>query len=92
MGAVDYLRKPIQTVECVERLIDSANHFVSQELKYVLVVEPDANHRKCITELIKQDDIRVVTVGTGRQALTRLRKSAPDCLVLSPQPSDISLT
>jgi CheY-like chemotaxis protein len=91
MGAVDYLRKPIQTLDCVDELIESVNNYATQEFKNVLVIEPDANHRKSITDMIKQDDIRVSSVGTGRQALTRLRKSVPDCLVISPQLSDISL-
>src|SRR5207248_6230473 len=50
--------------------------------KRLLVVEDDRAEQMSIAELLSHDDIEIVTIGTGSEALRLLREDAYDCVVL----------
>jgi len=54
------------------------------------VVEDDPGERLSIVNLIAHDDVEIVAVGTGAEALLKLRQSAFDCAVLDLRLPDIS--
>jgi CheY-like chemotaxis protein len=91
LGAFDYLSKPIQTRDDLDRMVESANQFVNRNGKSLLLLEADAKHRSRVQKLLKQDDVRLVTASSGKEALDMLRKLPPDCLVLGPRLADMSL-
>ncbi len=46
------------------------------------MVEDNPAEQMSISELLGYDDIEIVTVGTGREALASLRRQVADCVVL----------
>src|SRR5207248_10475929 len=58
--------------------------------KRLLVVEDDRAEQMSIAELLSHDDIEIVTIGTGSEALRLLREDAYDCVVLDLRLPDIS--
>src|SRR5262249_60995905 len=58
--------------------------------KRLLVVEDNPAEQMGITELLGYDDIEIVTVGTGAEALAALRQQPCDCVVLDLRLPDMS--
>ena len=64
--------------------------FIMPRRKRLLVVEDNAAERLSITELLGHDDIDIVAVETGAEALAALREQEIDCVVLDLRLPDMS--
>ena len=80
-GAFSFVTKPT-TTEGVEAALSRIKEYAQPRRKRLLVVEDNAAEQMSITELLGHDDIEIVTVGTGGDALSTLRDTACDCVVL----------
>jgi CheY-like chemotaxis protein len=81
LGAIDFLTKPA-TKDALSGALGNINSFVNRPTKRLLVVEDDAAQRQSIVELIGGPDVETVTVETGAAALSALKTSEFDCMVL----------
>jgi CheY-like chemotaxis protein len=83
------MNKPTST-EGLETALSRIKEFSRPRRKRLLVVEDNPTEQKSIAELLGHDDIEIDTVGTGRKALTQLRKETFDCMVLDLRLPDMS--
>jgi CheY-like chemotaxis protein/signal transduction histidine kinase len=88
-GAFSFVNKPTSTQD-LEAALARIKDFVRPRRKRLLIVEDNPAERLGITELLGHDDIDLVTVGTGADALAVLREEAPDCIVLDLRLPDMS--
>jgi CheY-like chemotaxis protein len=54
---------------------------LTQKVKTVLLVEDDALQRESVIRLIGDEDIEIIAVGSGGEALELLRKRVFDCMI-----------
>jgi CheY-like chemotaxis protein/signal transduction histidine kinase/HAMP domain-containing protein len=80
-GAFSYLVKPATTGE-LETALDRLQTYIAPHTKRLLVIEDNDRERESIVELLGHDDIEVVAVATGGEALDRLRAERIDCCVV----------
>jgi CheY-like chemotaxis protein len=80
-GAFTLLNKPVTNGD-LEKTFDSMNDFLEREMRELLVVEDDDVQRMSVVELIGNGDVRTTAVGTGQEALNRLKEQRFDCMVL----------
>ncbi|WP_418001422.1 HAMP domain-containing protein [Luteitalea pratensis] len=88
-GAFSYLVKPA-TTEDLEDALDRIRTYVTPHTKRLLVVEDNDIERQGVLELLSHDDIEVVGVGTGAEALTLLKATTFDCCVMDLRLPDMS--
>ncbi|MBV8651415.1 MAG: response regulator, partial [Alphaproteobacteria bacterium] len=88
-GAFSFINKPT-TKEGLEQALTRIKDFTRPRRKRLLVVEDNASEQLSIGELLGHDDIDIVSVGTGGEALEKLREQAPDCIVLDLKLPDMS--
>ncbi|QDU28757.1 Sensory/regulatory protein RpfC [Anatilimnocola aggregata] len=91
-GAVEFLPKPIRTQDDLNKFMDTASEFTRQRTRNILLVEREATAQNEVRPLIEQDDLRVQHVTSNRQALAALKAGEYDCLILSAQVCDVSLS
>ncbi len=89
MGAVGYAVKPVQREQLIEA-IQKLEQRLEQKLRYVLVVEDVAVQREGIVQLLQAENVNIVSVATGAEALQRLRERTFDCMVLDLTLPDMS--
>ncbi|HJX53497.1 MAG TPA: response regulator, partial [Polyangia bacterium] len=63
---------------------------LEQKLRHVLVVEDVAAQREGIVQLLQAENVKIVSVATGAEALQRLSESTFDCMVLDLTLPDMS--
>jgi signal transduction histidine kinase/CheY-like chemotaxis protein len=80
-GAFSFVTKPT-TTEGVDAALSRIKEYAQPRRKRLLVVEDNAAEQISITELLGHDDIEIVSVGTGGDALSTLRDKPCDCVVL----------
>jgi CheY-like chemotaxis protein len=80
-GAFSYLVKS-PTTEGIEVAFDRLRDFTTPRTKRLLVVEDNDIERQSIVELLNHDDIELVAVATGGEALEALHERPYDCVVL----------
>src|SRR5207342_3191844 len=80
-GAFSFVNKPSSTQD-LEAALVRIKDFVKPRRKRLLIVEDNPAEQLGISELLGHDDIDLITVGTGAEALAVLRDEAPDCIVL----------
>ncbi len=88
-GAFSFVTKPT-TTEGLESALIRIKEYTQPRRKRLLVVEDDAAERLSITELLGHDDIDIISVGTGAEALVALRDQGIDCIVLDLRLPDMS--
>jgi CheY-like chemotaxis protein len=88
-GAFSYVIKS-PTTTTLETAFDRLKSFTKQPSKRLLVVEDNDIERDSIVELLSHDDIEVAAVGTGADALERIREKSVDCVVLDLRLPDMS--
>ena len=88
-GAFSFVNKP-STTEDLEAALARIKDYVKPRRKRLLIVEDNPAEQLSIAELLGHDDIDLMTVGTGAEALAALREQAPDCIVLDLRLPDIS--
>ncbi len=88
-GAFSFMTKPT-TTEGLEEALGKITDYVKPRRKKLLVVEDNAAERLSITELLGHDDIDIITVETGGEAIEMLRSTPADCVVLDLRLPDMS--
>jgi hypothetical protein len=88
-GAFSFVNKP-STTQDLEAALARIKNYVKPRRKRLLIVEDNPAEQRSIGELLGHDDIDLVTVGTGKEALSTLREQAPDCIVLDLRLPDMS--
>ena len=80
-GAFSYLVKE-PTTAGIDAAFDRIKEFTQPRTKRLLVIEDNDVERNAVSELLGHDDIELVAVGSGEEALHEMRKDAFDCVVL----------
>jgi signal transduction histidine kinase/CheY-like chemotaxis protein/CHASE3 domain sensor protein len=80
MGAIGYAQKPATRAELM-KVFARLEEKLTQKVKSVLLVEDDALQRESVIRLIGDDDIEIVAVGSGEEALVLLRQRVFDCMI-----------
>ncbi|HSC88804.1 MAG TPA: response regulator [Polyangiaceae bacterium] len=80
-GAFAYLVKPATTVD-LELALEQLRAYLVPHTKRLLIVEDDERERAGIMELLGHDDIELVGVESGAEALAQLGSSNFDCCVM----------
>ncbi|HEY1962615.1 MAG TPA: response regulator, partial [Rhizomicrobium sp.] len=80
-GAFSFVTKPTST-EGVRAALSRIKDYAEPRKKRLLVVEDNPAEQMSIGELLGHDDIEITTVGSGAEALEKLREQAADCVVL----------
>src|SRR6185437_10277361 len=88
-GAFSFITKPT-TKEGLEHALARIKEYSTPRRKRLLVVEDNAAERLSITQLLGHDDIEIVSVASGEEALAALRGEPVDCLVLDLRLPDMS--
>jgi HAMP domain-containing protein/CheY-like chemotaxis protein/signal transduction histidine kinase len=88
-GAFAYLVKTPTTKE-LESAFARIKTFTKPRVKRLLVVEDNDIERGSIVQLLSHDDIELVAVGSGGEALAQLREHPFDCIVLDLRLPDMS--
>lgn len=81
MGAIGFLTKPV-VKEDIDAVFDKIEMMISKPVKRLLVVEDEAIMRKSIINLMKGDNIQIVAVSTGNEAIELLKNEVFDCMIL----------
>ncbi len=88
-GAFSFMTKPT-TTEGLQEALGKITEYVKPRRKKLLIVEDNAAERLSITELLGHDDIDIVSVGTGGEAIAKLHEMPADCVVLDLRLPDMS--
>jgi len=89
LGAFGYLTKPV-TIEKVRSAIDRIEKLISSKLRRVLLIEDDERQSEAVKQLISGNDLQVVPVKTGKEAVNELKKGGIDCVILDLTLPDVS--
>ncbi|MBS0419340.1 MAG: response regulator [Proteobacteria bacterium] len=89
MGAVGYAMKPVKREQLAEALQKLEAKF-SQGVRKVLVVEDDERQRESIRHLLQNDEVEITAVRAAADALSRLRTTTFDCMVMDLNLPDFS--
>jgi CheY-like chemotaxis protein/CHASE3 domain sensor protein len=81
LGAIGYALKPAKREELIEALRRLEAKF-SQSLRRVLIVEDDALQRESIRHLLSNGDVQITAVASAGEALTHLKATTFDCMVV----------
>ncbi|GAK87599.1 signal transduction histidine kinase [Vibrio ponticus] len=81
MGAIGYLTKPVD-MKKLDTAFASIENIISKPVKRLLVVEDDEIQRDSIKQLIGEDDVHIIAVSTGKDALDELEEHSYDCMIL----------
>ncbi|MDH6594397.1 CheY-like chemotaxis protein/CHASE3 domain sensor protein [Variovorax sp. TBS-050B] len=80
MGAIGYAQKPATRAELMQ-VFARLEEKLTQKVKTVLLVEDDELQRESVIRLIGDEDIEIVAVGSGEEALALLRQRVFDCMI-----------
>ena len=81
LGAIGYALKPTSR-EQLEDVFVKLKEKSTQQLKRVLLVEDDERQRDSVVQLIADNDVEISAVGSGGEALDRLRSQIFDCMII----------
>jgi CheY-like chemotaxis protein/signal transduction histidine kinase len=88
-GAFSFVNKPT-TTEGVSEALTQIKEYAKPRRKRLLIVEDNAAEQLSIRELLDHDDIEIVAADTGAGALSMLRETPCDCVVLDLRLPDMS--
>ncbi|MDF2774246.1 MAG: ATP-binding region ATPase domain protein, partial [Geminicoccaceae bacterium] len=80
-GAIAYLEKPVDKPK-LDEAFAHIRSFIDNRVKRLIIVEDDPNQQRSMVELIGDEDIEIVTVASGEEALDELQRGHFDCMVL----------
>jgi CheY-like chemotaxis protein/signal transduction histidine kinase/CHASE3 domain sensor protein len=81
MGAIGYAMKPA-TRDQLLKVFHQLEDRLTRRLKRVLLVEDDARQRDSVVQLIGDDDVDIMAVATGTEALAQLHGQIFDCMII----------
>ncbi|MHB1422095.1 MAG: HAMP domain-containing protein [Gemmataceae bacterium] len=81
-GALSFLTKPIPDKQTLDEQLDDLAEFLKRPRRRLLVVEPDADRREEIVQLLSGGDIDVLTASDGAAVLRLIREQQIDCLIV----------
>ncbi len=88
-GAFSFVSKPT-TPEGVGAALAQIREYARPRRKRLLIVEDNPAEQLSIRELLAHDDIEIISTETGAEALSTLRQTACDCVVLDLRLPDMS--
>jgi HAMP domain-containing protein/CheY-like chemotaxis protein/signal transduction histidine kinase len=88
-GAYGFMTKPT-TLGGLDKALAKLKDFAKPRRKRLLLVEDDERERIGVAELLGHEDIDLMSVDTGADALKQLREDPPDCMVLDLKLPDMS--
>ncbi|MBC7983647.1 MAG: response regulator, partial [Candidatus Obscuribacterales bacterium] len=88
-GAFAFMNKPA-TTDGLASALKRIKEFAAPRVRELLVVEDDPAEQMSIAELIGFDDVSITAVGSGSEALTKMRERAFDCVVLDLRLPDVT--
>jgi HAMP domain-containing protein/CheY-like chemotaxis protein len=88
-GAFAHLTKPSNAGELDSALV-RMKAYAAAGRRRLLLVEDDGSEQLSVAELLREDDLDIEIVATGREALTALGNRSFDCVVLDLRLPDIS--
>ncbi|HTZ80165.1 MAG TPA: HAMP domain-containing protein [Stellaceae bacterium] len=88
-GAFSFITKPA-TKDGLEQALAKIRDYATPRRRRLLVVEDNTDEQRSIAELLGHDDIDILSVGTGGEALEILRQQQIDCVVLDLRLPDMS--
>jgi len=88
-GAFSFITKPT-TTEGLESALSRIKEYTEPRRKRLLVIEDNEAERLGITQLLGHDDIDIIAVETGTEALAMLSEQPIDCAVLDLRLPDMS--
>jgi CheY-like chemotaxis protein len=91
MGAQGVLQKPIQTGDQLTQFLEGVHRFVDRVERRVIVVDCDADRRHKIYDMLSSARVEVTAVDAGLAAVAAMEKQDVDCVILTPDPVDMSL-
>ncbi|PCI24515.1 MAG: hypothetical protein COB67_11540, partial [SAR324 cluster bacterium] len=80
-GAVCYLTKPVKATE-LDIVFSKIQDRLEREIKEILVVEDNLMGRKAISTLLENKGVKLITVGTGTEALQAIKQQKYDLMIL----------
>jgi CheY-like chemotaxis protein/CHASE3 domain sensor protein len=81
LGAIGYATKPT-TREQLRTVFLKLEEKFTQKMKRVLLVEDDARQRDSVVQLIGDEDVDIKAVASGEEALSLLRTTLFDCMII----------
>jgi CheY-like chemotaxis protein len=90
-GAVGVAIKPMQSRDGLDDVLKALLKTQEVRERSVLVIEPDAELRDQLRELLSSPRIRVLEAADGSDALLQIAEGMPDCIVLDPELNDAPL-
>ncbi|MEX2168660.1 MAG: HAMP domain-containing protein [Pirellulales bacterium] len=91
LGAQGVLPKPIQTAAVLEGFVEGVRHQIERSQRRIVVLESNSERREEIASLLGSGDAVVHAVDTGGALIEHLRQNQADCVVLTPDPIDMTL-
>jgi signal transduction histidine kinase/CheY-like chemotaxis protein/HAMP domain-containing protein len=88
-GAFGFLEKPVDR-DALLTALSRTKEFVDRPVKTLLLVEDDERQRMSIAELIGDDEVEVIGVGTAEAALDALKSRQFDCAIVDLGLPDLS--
>ena len=75
----------------LENFLLGVKSFVERAQRQIVVVESNAQRREQLSELLAGPQVEIVAIESGAAAIELLRSVSADCIVLTPEPCDMSL-
>jgi CheY-like chemotaxis protein/signal transduction histidine kinase len=88
-GAFSFITKGA-TTEGLEDALERLKSFTANHVRRLLVVEDDPAEQLSVRELLGHDDVEIIAVDTGSEALAAMRSQSFDCVVLDLRLPDMS--
>ncbi|WP_428303934.1 HAMP domain-containing protein [Lacipirellula sp.] len=91
LGAKGILQKPIQKTEQLKQFLEGVRRFVDRDERTVIIMEPDADRRHRLYDMLSSPKVEVVALDSGLTAVRTMEQRRADCVVITPDPVDMSL-
>jgi CheY-like chemotaxis protein len=91
LGAMTYLEKSL-TKDSLAEAFETIHHSVERRVKTLLMVVPQEDRQKQLTELLEGPDIEIRSVPTGAEAMEIIKQNNLDCIVLDAEIRDVRFT
>jgi HAMP domain-containing protein/signal transduction histidine kinase/CheY-like chemotaxis protein len=91
LGAQGILQKPIQTVDLFKQFLETVRRTADRTERRVIVVEARSDQRNRLYDLLTGPSVEVISAETGAAALEAIDGGGADCIVITPDPADMSL-